>query len=123
VEREVQGEGHAWFAMRALPYRTSDDRLDGVVLTFVDITKRRDAIRSLQSAHEKLRLAQRASQSALWERDLVTGAERWSAEMYQLRGVGAADDLPDPSIDHTAGIHADDRPRVPAGFGGAPGKT
>src|SRR4029079_12135078 len=78
VEREVEGEGHAWFAMRVLPYRTSDNRLDGVVLTFVDITNRRDTIRSLQSAQEQLALAQRASHSALWERDLVTGAERWS---------------------------------------------
>jgi len=113
VEREVEGEGHAWFAMRVLPYRTSDNRLDGVVLTFVDITNRRDTIRSLQSAQEQLALAQRASHSALWERDLVTGAERWSPEMYQLRGLDPADG-PNAVIDHIAGIHADDQPRVGA---------
>lgn len=27
-----------WFAVRLLPYRTHDDRLDGVVITFRDIT-------------------------------------------------------------------------------------
>jgi len=113
VEREVEGEGHTWFAMRVLPYRTSDDRLDGVVLTFVDITNRKEAMRALQSLHEQLGLAQRASQSALWERDLVTGAERWSPEMYELRGVVRTDG-PSLSIDHAAGIDADDRERVSA---------
>ena len=118
VEREVEGHGRTWFAMRVLPYRTSDDRLGGVVLTFVDITVRREAIRSLQAAHEQLGLAQQASQSALWERDLITGTERWSAEMYRLRGVDGADG-PASSIDHTAGIHADDRQRVKAALDGA----
>ena len=113
VEREVEGQGHAWFAMRVLPYRTSDNRLDGVVLTFVDITNRRETIRSLQSAQEQLALAQRASHSALWERDLVTGTERWSPEMYQLRGLDQADG-PNTAIDHTAGILTEDRPRVGA---------
>ena len=115
VEREVEGEANAWFAMRVFPYRTSDDRLAGVVLTFVDITERRATIRALQSLHEQLGLAQQASESALWERDLVTGAERWSPEMYQLRGV----ERPEGSsvlIAHERGIHPDDRARVMSAF-------
>ena len=111
VEREVEAQDGTWFAVRVFPYRTSDDRLDGVVLTFVDITLRRDMIRSLQAAQEQLRLAQQASQSALWERDLVTGAERWSPEMYQIRAVDPPES-PDLSVDHAAGIHHDDRARV-----------
>src|SRR5690606_2376168 len=27
-----------WFAVRIMPYRTQDNRIDGVVITFVDIT-------------------------------------------------------------------------------------
>jgi two-component system, chemotaxis family, CheB/CheR fusion protein len=115
VEREVEGQGKTWFAMRVLPYRTSDDRLDGVVLTFVDITSRREAIGSLQAAHAQLGLAQQASQSALWERDLVTGAERWSPEMYQLRGLERPEG-PSVLIEHERGIHPDDRERVKAAF-------
>ncbi|HJQ27280.1 MAG TPA: chemotaxis protein CheB [Blastocatellia bacterium] len=43
VEREVMSsDGHHYIA-RLLPYRTPDDRIDGVVLTFVDITERRRA--------------------------------------------------------------------------------
>ncbi len=37
MECEVQTETDHWLLMRILPYRTSEDRIDGVVLTFVDI--------------------------------------------------------------------------------------
>jgi two-component system CheB/CheR fusion protein len=113
VEREVEGQGRTWFAMRVLPYRTSDDRLDGVALTFADITHQKEATQSLQHAHEQLGLAQQVSQSALWERDLVTGAERWSPAMNQLRGVDRPQGHNVP-IEHEAGIHPDDRQRVTA---------
>ncbi|MCW3095128.1 MAG: signal transduction histidine kinase with CheB and CheR [Chthonomonadaceae bacterium] len=39
-EREVSSND-SWFLARMLPYRTVDDRIDGVVLTFVDITTRK----------------------------------------------------------------------------------
>jgi two-component system CheB/CheR fusion protein len=39
-EREVSSND-SWFLARMLPYRTLDDRIDGVVLTFVDITARK----------------------------------------------------------------------------------
>jgi len=38
VETEVDGEHGRCYLRRVLPYRTSDNRIDGVVATFVDIT-------------------------------------------------------------------------------------
>lgn len=38
VEREVQTKDGAWYLMHIRPYRTLDNIIDGVVLTFVDIT-------------------------------------------------------------------------------------
>ena len=38
-QKQVQAVGGRWFEVRVLPYRTVDDRIDGVVMTFVDITK------------------------------------------------------------------------------------
>jgi two-component system CheB/CheR fusion protein len=43
LEREVQSTGNRWHLMRLRPYRTLDDRIDGVVVTFVDITERKQA--------------------------------------------------------------------------------
>ena len=42
VTREVECGGR-WFIRSALPYRTDDDRIEGVVVTFTDITERKRA--------------------------------------------------------------------------------
>lgn len=49
-EREVRASDGSWFFMRILPYRTSKSTIDGLVLTFLDITKMKDAERALQAA-------------------------------------------------------------------------
>lgn len=43
IEREVQSRDGRWFLMRLLPYRTAEDRIDGVVVTFLDVTERHRA--------------------------------------------------------------------------------
>ena len=42
-ERQLQGSDGRWISVRVLPYRTLDNRIDGAVLTFVDITTARAA--------------------------------------------------------------------------------
>ena len=43
VDREVMTADGRWFHRRVLPYRTEDERVAGVVVTFDDITERRAA--------------------------------------------------------------------------------
>lgn len=38
VEKEVKGKEGRWYLMKIIPYRTSDDRIKGIVISFVDIT-------------------------------------------------------------------------------------
>jgi nitrogen fixation/metabolism regulation signal transduction histidine kinase len=37
-EIEVEASGKRWFRVRIMPYRTQDNRIDGVVITFTDIS-------------------------------------------------------------------------------------
>ncbi|HUG12589.1 MAG TPA: chemotaxis protein CheB [Opitutaceae bacterium] len=37
-EKEVAATDGRWFMMRLMPYRTTDNRIDGVVMTFADVT-------------------------------------------------------------------------------------
>lgn len=37
-EKDVQASGQRWFRVRTMPYRTQDNRIDGVVITFNDIS-------------------------------------------------------------------------------------
>jgi len=41
ITREVRSRAGRWFDIRLRPYRTVDDKIDGVVITFVDITNRK----------------------------------------------------------------------------------
>ena len=61
VEREVGRADGGWFLARLLPYRTTDDRIGGVVLTLVDITARKRAEEVAQAA---LRTAEQAQDDA-----------------------------------------------------------
>ncbi len=42
-EREMRAAGGAWFLARIQPYRTLDNMIEGVVLTFIDITEMKKA--------------------------------------------------------------------------------
>ncbi|WP_018926330.1 CheR family methyltransferase [Pseudomonas umsongensis] len=56
IEREVSSTDKHWYIARLLPYRSSEDRIDGTVLTFIDITKRREAEEELRLGEERMRL-------------------------------------------------------------------
>ncbi len=47
IEREIQAHSGAWYVRRVLPYRTQDGGVEGVVITFADITERRQAAEEL----------------------------------------------------------------------------
>ena len=56
VEKSIAASDGRWFAVRIMPYRTLDDRIDGVVITFTNITvaKTLEAkLRNNQSVLEK----------------------------------------------------------------------
>ena len=55
IEREISSDGR-WFLTRFRPYRTVDDRIEGVVSTFVDITERVKTAKALKSSEGHLRL-------------------------------------------------------------------
>ena len=55
LEREVQRKDRRWFLARLSPYTRSDGNVQGVVLTFVDITGRRMLERDVVNASEEER--------------------------------------------------------------------
>ena len=54
-EREVRSRSGAWYLMRQRPYRTVEDKIDGVVVTFVDIGERRRAEDALRDSEARMR--------------------------------------------------------------------
>jgi two-component system, chemotaxis family, CheB/CheR fusion protein len=56
TEREVHGKDGGWYLTRLKPYRTVQDKIDGVVVTFVDIGERRRAEDALRESEARMRI-------------------------------------------------------------------
>ena len=59
-EREIETDTGAWFVRRVLPYRTQAKGIEGVVITFADITERKRAADALETEKHKAELANKA---------------------------------------------------------------
>ncbi len=54
VERELETDGRDCYLTRVHPYRTADDRIEGVVITFVDITEHKESERRVREVNARL---------------------------------------------------------------------
>jgi two-component system CheB/CheR fusion protein len=57
IEREITADDGAWYLRRVLPYRTQTKGVEGVVITFVDITERKQTTDALEAAKRQAELA------------------------------------------------------------------
>jgi two-component system CheB/CheR fusion protein len=57
LEREIEAQNGAWYIRRILPYQTQDNGVEGVVITFADITERRHVADILEAAKRQAELA------------------------------------------------------------------
>jgi two-component system CheB/CheR fusion protein len=56
VEREVRSTDGRWYIVRLLPYRTTEDRIEGAIMTFFDITARRHAEEQARVSEARMRM-------------------------------------------------------------------
>jgi two-component system CheB/CheR fusion protein len=54
TEKQVATRDGRWFETRIMPYRTLDDKIDGVVITFADINKFKTLEMELRQAHQEI---------------------------------------------------------------------
>ena len=71
VEREVRSRDGRRYLARLLPYRSLEDRIGGVVLTFVEVSDLRDAIDARQRTEAALQATERRLRFALRSAPMV----------------------------------------------------
>ena len=64
-EVEVQTKDGTWYQMRILPYRTSNNVIDGLVVTFTHIHKIKVAYEEIQKLNQEIQLAQEYSNNII----------------------------------------------------------
>jgi two-component system CheB/CheR fusion protein len=90
VERGVRSKDGQRFLARLHPYRSLEDRIDGVVLTFIDVTDLKQAEASLRASDALLQLATRAAEAGTWELEIGSDELHLSEECQRLYGVEVA---------------------------------
>lgn len=93
-EKEVRLDDGGWCLRRIVPYRTLDNRIDGVVLTFVDISERKHAA---DAVVRRLAAIVESSADAIFSKDLDGTVRTWNAGAQRLYGY-AADEILGRSI-------------------------
>lgn len=97
TEREVSADDGKWFLTRLLPYRTADDRIDGVVLTLIDITARRHAQLEARTSEDRLKLAALATDDyAIIVQDLDGIIVSWNKGAERVFGYDAGEAIGQP---------------------------
>jgi len=87
IKREVTDGTGQWFLVQLLPYRTAEDRIAGVVLTFVDITERQNKEEELSRSRAELEASLQETQSARQQaEDASRAKDRFLATLsHELR--------------------------------------
>jgi two-component system CheB/CheR fusion protein len=96
IEREIRSQNGGWYIVRLRPYRTADNRIDGVVATFVDISERRrteDALReSERQLKQEMQLVElSAAPIFIWDFD--GGILKWNRGSEKLYGYSCEEAL------------------------------
>lgn len=56
IEKQIPAKDGRWFSIRIMPYRTLDDRIEGLVITFIDISESKQAEEKLNETLQGYRL-------------------------------------------------------------------
>ena len=87
-EEEVQTRDGRWYNLRILPYRTSENVIEGAVMTFVEVTNAVEARQKLETANEagKLAVVARDASDAVMVHDLAGQILAWNPAATRLFG-------------------------------------
>lgn len=90
VEREVRSTDGRYYIVRLLPYRTNEDRIEGAVMTFFDITARRQAEEQARVSEVRMRMvAESANDYAIITMDVDGRVTSWNKGAETLFGYSA----------------------------------
>ena len=90
IEREVRTHEGRLHLMRILPYRTLEDRIEGVVITFVDVTTLRQAEADTFASDQRLRLLiETAPDYAIFTMDDEGHIDSWNIGAQRMWGYKA----------------------------------
>jgi two-component system CheB/CheR fusion protein len=99
IEREVKANDGQIFMMRILPYHTEEDRINGVVLTFFNISQRKRSEQSLRDSEERFRAIVSQTTAGIVQTDLTGKLLLVNKKFCTILGYAEADLLSKSILD------------------------
>ncbi|MBV9430545.1 MAG: PAS domain-containing protein [Hyphomicrobiales bacterium] len=96
IRREVRSRAGRWYDVRLRPYRTVDDKIDGVVITFLDVSDRLQVEGALRQSEQELRRVKRLvdlSHDPIFIWDYDGGVVEWNRGSEELYGYSREEAL------------------------------
>ena len=90
--REVPGDEGTWFVRRIYPYRTQDNRIEGVVITFSDVTE----LKAAQQRIEQYAAIVQSAQEAIYGTDLNGIVTSWNPSAERIYGYSTEEMIGQP---------------------------
>jgi two-component system CheB/CheR fusion protein len=97
-EVTVQSQNGDWYLLRILPYRTLENRVQGVVITFFNITQLKQQAEKLKKAAEdlyRLAVVLRDSHDAITVQDLAGAQRMYGWTEAQALGMNVRQRIPE----------------------------
>jgi two-component system, chemotaxis family, CheB/CheR fusion protein len=99
VRREIRSVNSRWYDVRVRPYRTVDDKIDGIVMTFVDISEGHKVEQALRASERRLGQEQHLvelSRDPIFVWDFDGGIVDWNRGSAELYGHTRSEALGNP---------------------------
>lgn len=93
VQRRIAAEDDRYYVRRALPYRESDGSIDGVVVTFSDVSELANSERTSRTRLAELEAIYEHSPIGIGYHDTGLRMRRVNARLAEINGVSAEDSL------------------------------
>ena len=99
-EKEIAAKDGRWFSARIMPYRTQANVIDGVVITFSDITPAKELEARLRQTHEELeikvaeRTAELAASNKALQAEVISHRKSIESHGKPLKNAGKVQEKP-----------------------------
>lgn len=91
VFEELEEKGN-WFQRKIVPYLVEDNKVEGVVVTYIDLTAIKKKQKALKESEERLELVTANTDNIFWDwKDMNTNNLWWSANIIKILGYGPND--------------------------------
>ena len=113
-ERRITGSNGNVYLRRVFPHRGKDGEIEGVLLSYTEISHLNHTETAARLNAERLRIATETARVGIWEWYLDTGKVHWNAEMFSIYGINPTDDRFVKYTDWSQSVVPEDLPRQEA---------